>query len=276
MAMVSPAFAEAEPAEEADRNPFRNVPFIQNIWQGLWPGGYVLTPSGTLEKEKKLLVFGTLDSGPGQVFSGAGVKYAPFGPLDASGFRILAKGGLARWQERREVANNQGRMMRKSEIKGEGHVMLGAESMTGRGAFSLYLGPETAMSWQGSPQPGKPASILSSGKLRNGLRIQAEIWDHPTPGTLLQLSGAISSAKGEAWGRAAAGINLGHLHPVLDAFAGPEAEGTVAGNYTKWRYGLHVTGVKMFNMQFRVSAGREQASDRARGVYVTAGLQWAR
>lgn len=233
--------------------------------QGLWPGGFVLSREGALEREKTLLVFGSLDSGPGQMFSGAGVKYAPFGPLDQSGFRLLARAGAGQWQDKAKPLSAQ--------TKIEGYALAGGDQMTGRGTIGIYVGPELAFAM---PAGGARNAAAAKGAMRKGLRIQAEIWDHPTPETLFQLSGAISSAKGEIWVRKALGHSLVSLHPSLDAFAGPEAETTVAAGYSKWRFGLHVTGARLFNVQFRVSAGREQASDKLRGVYVAAGMHWTR
>jgi Cellulose biosynthesis protein BcsS len=237
-------------------------------FEALWPGGFVLTPQGMLEREKTLLVFGTLDAGPGQVFSGSGLKYAPVGGLDSSGFRILARAGSGQWREPKKPLS--------AETKAEGYLMFGGDMMTGRGTFGLYLGPEIAMTIPAQAGTRKRNGLVVKPVTGHGLRIMAELWDHPTPDTLFQLSTSISSAKAEIWGRTAVGHRLDFLHASLEGFGGLEAEVTAAASYTKWRAGLHVTGFKLFNMQWRVSAGREQASDKQRGLYVTGGLHWAR
>jgi hypothetical protein len=216
-------------------------------------------------KTSRLLLFSSMDSGPGQIFSGIGLKYAPFGPLDESGFRVVAKAGTARWQA-------SGARAREAESKGEGYAMLGGELMTGRGAISISFGPEAAMKW--SPTATAPPRINDT---RTGLRLQAELWDHPTPVTLLQFSTAASTATAQLWARAATGYQFS-IPVVADvsAFAGPEAEVTSAPHYTKWRVGAHVTGLQFLGFTAKLSAGREYASDRRSGFYATLGVHWRR
>ncbi len=214
-------------------------------------------------KPASILLFSSMDSGPGQVFSGVGLKYAPFGQIDESGFRLVAKAGSARWHAK-------GTPARDTETKAEGYAMLGGELMTGRGAISISFGPEAAMKW--SPTAATSARI---NDVRTGLRLQAEVWDHPTPVTLLQFSAAASTASEQIWARAATGYQL--QFPFATGFApfvGPEAEVTSALRYTKWRAGAHVTGMPFFGFTARVSAGRESASDKHRGFYATLGVHW--
>jgi Cellulose biosynthesis protein BcsS len=209
----------------------------------------------TPAREEHLLLFGSFDSGKRQIFSGAGLKYAPFGSLDESGFRILAKGGAAQWRA-------PGAKAADAEQKGEGSMMAGGDLMTGRGAVGVYLGPEMALKWASRKTVGTPLA-------QPGLRLQAELWDHPRPDMLVQLSGAVSTAASQIWSRGALGYQV--LAPV---FAGPEAEITTAPGYTKWRIGAHATGISVLGFNARLSAGREIATDKQRGLYATLSVHW--
>jgi hypothetical protein len=227
---------------------------------------------------RRTVLFSSMESGPGQRFAGSGVKHAPFGTLATSGFRVMARGGGSQWSDRRrELA---------IDSKSEGALLFGVEEMTGRGAIGIYFGPEMATRIA-------PERIRRSGRilveqrstLNEGLRIEASLWEHPTPETLLHLGGAFGSARGEAWGRAALGYRLtlpelpnpfGQPLMPVPFFIGPEVELSLARDYTKWRVGAHVTNFKLFGFNLRLAAGREQASGNMRGAYVTAGIHWYR
>jgi hypothetical protein len=128
-------------------------------------------------------------------------------------------------------------------------------------------------------------AVAERSTMTEGLRIEASLWDHPTPETLLHLGGAAGSARGEAWGRLALGYRLtlpefpnpfGQPLEPVPFFMGPEIELSLARDYTKWRIGAHVTNLKLLGFNLRLAAGREQASGNMRGAYVTAGVHWYR
>jgi hypothetical protein len=239
-------------------------------------------PSDAKDAARRTVMFGSLESGPGQRFAGSGLKHAPLGALGESGVRIIARGGASQWQDRRKDF--------AADAKSEGALLIGVDQMTGRGAIGLYVGPEittlerpSSMRRAGVAR-GQP-QIVTSSTLTEGLRIEASLWDHPTQDTLLTLNAAMGSARREGWGRAAFGQRIGPpASPVLmgqplfgpSFFIGPEAELSLAGDYTKWRVGAHVTQFRLMGFTLRLAAGHERASGTMRGLYVTAGLHWFR
>jgi Cellulose biosynthesis protein BcsS len=231
-----------------------------------------------LDATRRTVMFASLESGPGQRFIGSGIKHAPFGTLGASGLRVMARGATSQWQDRRrEFA---------IDSKSDGALLVGVDQMTGRGAFGLYLGMESATTiWPERVRRGNRLTAQERSATTEGLRIEASLWDHPTPETLLQIGAAMGSARSEAWGRVALGHSLslpqmpemfGYRFTNPPFFIGPEAELVLARDYTKWRVGGHVTGLKLLGFNLRLAAGREQASGNMRGLYVTAGIHWFR
>lgn len=205
------------------------------------------------------LLFASLETGPGQHFVSGGFKWALSGSLEESGLRAFVKAGGA---ERRR----DGPFPIPSEIKGESQALIGGEMMTGRGAIGLFLGYETASSWTGRARRfGLPP------EQRTGLRIQADVWDHPRPELLVHASAAASSATEQGWGRLALGYRL-----LETTFVGPEIDLTGASHYIKRRFGAHLSGLKLLGLEWRISAGHERASHRSRGLYATLSVQWRR
>ncbi|MGL4727471.1 MAG: cellulose biosynthesis protein BcsS [Bosea sp. (in: a-proteobacteria)] len=234
--------------------------------------------SDALEATRQTVMFGSLESGPGQRFIGSGLKHAPLGPLGESGLRLVARGATSQWQDRRRDLTE--------DSKSDGALLIGVDQMTGRGAIGIYAGPEfvTTIRPERTRQRGR-TFIQQRSTSSEGLRVEASLWDHPTPDTLLHLGAAIGSARREGWGRAAFGYRMAlpQLPPMLGYsfnnppfFIGPEVELSLAGNYTKWRVGAHVTNLKVLNFNLRLAAGREQASGNMQGLYVTAGIHWFR
>jgi hypothetical protein len=252
-------------------------------WTLLGPLGAAMPfmPSFTgdeLLASRHTVLFSSLEGGPGQRFAGSGIKHAPFGTLETSGFRLMARGGGSQWSDRRrELA---------MDSKSEGALLFGVEQMTGRGAVGIYLGPEiaTRLAPERVRRSGR-LSVEERSTLNEGLRIEVGLWDHPTPETLVHLGGAFGSARGEAWGRAALGYRLtlpefpnlfGQRLLPVPCFLGPEVELSLARDYTKWRIGAHVTNLKLLGFNLRLAVGHEQASGNMRGVYATAGIHWYR
>jgi hypothetical protein len=227
---------------------------------------------------RRTVLFSSLESGPGQRFAGSAVKHAPFGTLETDGFRLMARGGGSQWSDRRREW--------AMDSKGEGALLLGVEQMTGRGAIGIYLGPEiaTRIAPERIRRSGR-LSVEERSSLNEGLRIEASLWDHPTPETLIHLGGAFGSARGELWSRGALGYRpalpefpspVGQSLMLAPFFIGPEVELSLARDYIKWRIGAHVTNLKLLGFNLRLAAGREQASGNMRGAYVTAGIHWYR
>ena len=214
-------------------------------------------PKLPLPAGRNYLLFASLDSGPGQRFAAGGVKWALGGDLDSSGFRAIVRVGGA------ERVKN-GRLPIPADAKGETYALIGADQLTGRGAIGIYIGHETASEWTGQARrTGLPPA------LRSGLRLQADLWDHPAPDMLAHASASASTATQQFWGRLALGYRA-----FGRAFIGPEIEGSITPTYRKWRYGVHISGLAFLGLDWRASIGQERASDRGRGLYATLSVYW--
>jgi Cellulose biosynthesis protein BcsS len=270
LASTSPLAEEAPPASETA------WPFTGTM-RAMMPFMPAFS-NDALEATRRTVLFGSLESGPGQRFIGSGVKHAPFGTLGESGLRLVARGATSQWQDRRRDL--------AEDSKSDGALLIGIDQMTGRGAIGLYFGPELTTRTQPERVQRRGRTLIQQqSTMSEGLRIEANLWDHPTPDTLIALGAAMGSSRREGWGRAAFGYRLAlpQLPPMFGYsfenppfFLGPEAELSLAGNYTKWRVGAHVTNLKLMGFNLRLAAGREQASGNMRGLYVTAGIHWFR
>jgi len=206
-----------------------------------------------------LVIFGSLESGAEKLHGALGLKKALGGAgLDASGFRFGAK-----WGESLEPAQRRpdhGRL-----FKTEFHVTIGYEWRIGDTFLALAAGPELEAAYVET----RDRRSLSQ---RIGPRLQFDLWAKPHGDWLVQANAyAVSSDGGRFWTRLAAGWRL-----TDELYLGPEAEGYREGDYRKLRFGLHLTGLRLFGLTWRLAAGLQKTSDRKRDSYVTLGLLWQR
>ena len=80
-----------------------------------------------------------------------------------------------------------------------------------------------------------------------------------------------SSIDQRLWGRLAAGWQT-----PLGLYAGPEVEAYRERDYRKLRLGLHLTGLRLLGLEWRLSGGWQQTSDRPSEIYGTLALHWLR
>lgn len=206
---------------------------------------------------RRAVIFASMEAGPVSAFASAGFKLALSGPLDASGFRLMGKLGTG--HDRRTDAG-QRREILTPDIMG----VAGYEWKLGTTYLALYGGLE-------ADARIAARNLAIDRPLRLGPRLQADLWSNPTPQTMIQVSANLGGGHFHVWSRAAAGWN------ILDqAYLGPEIELYRERHYTKLRYGLHLTGVKILGTQMRISGGWQRAGHRERGVYASLNLHWKR
>ncbi len=204
-----------------------------------------------------IVLFGSLETGPTKTFASTGLKRAIAGGLDASGFRVLAKIGGAI-----EPANRA--PPRGTAYKSEAQLLLGYEWRLGDSFVALYAGPD-----QESEQ--RDATRNPIIRHRFGARLQAELWATPGERIMLQASAYAATLDRRFWGRLAAGWSI-----APELYLGPEIEAYQQSRYSKLRLGLHLTGIRLFGLSWRISGGWQNTSDRPSETYVTLGAQWRR
>jgi hypothetical protein len=209
-----------------------------------------------------LVLFGSIEAGPAKTFAAIGLKRAlGGGGLDASGFRLLVKLGGARERANRSPPHG-------TAWKVEAQTLLGYEWRIGDSFLSLYAGTD----YEGEQRPCGCGVVTTA---RYGQRLQADLWATPLPDMMLQASAYASTLDRRIWGRIAPGWALPDVLPE-SAYIGPEIELYRQRGYRKLRLGLHLTGIRLFGLTWRLSGGWQHSSDRSGEAYATLGLHWRR
>ncbi len=215
------------------------------------------------------VLFGSLEAGPAKVFASTGMKQAyGEGGLNASGFRTLTALGISREQATTRRPHG-------IRDKVEGQTLLGYELRISDTFVALYAGPDFEIE---QLHCGCATRIT----LMRGARLHGDLWMTPTRETMLQASAYASTIGHRIWGRIAPGYAFpAQLLPVqlpalLGSHLGPEAEFYRQGDYRKLRLGLHLSGIRLFGLSWRVAGGWQKTSDRKGEAYATLGLYWRR
>lgn len=212
---------------------------------------------------RRLVLFSSMEAGPATTFGSAGFKLGLGGPLDDSGFRVLAKAGTGH-EPRQSRLQASGDRSASGVVSPEAMVVAGYEWKLGATYLGLYGGAEVDARLS-------TRSLAVDRAARLGARVQIDIWSNPTPGTLIHASGNLGGAAMHVWSRLAFGWRIHDL-----AFVGPEAEIYREKDYRKDRIGLHMTGIKVFGTELRLSGGWQRSGRREQGAYATLGLLWKR
>lgn len=205
-----------------------------------------------------MVIFGSMEAGPTKTFLSVGMKRALGGGLAQSGFRLFVKAGGSQEETRR-------RPPRGTTYKAESQALIGYEWRIGDSFLALYAGSDFQSEQR--LEPFGPSSV----EARYGARLQADLWSTPAPGMMLQASAYASTLNGRLWARVAPGWQV-----PLGFYAGPEIEAYRERDYRKLRLGLHLTGLRLLGLEWRLSGGWQQASDRPSAFYATLGLHWLR
>jgi hypothetical protein len=205
-----------------------------------------------------MVIFGSMEAGPTKTFLSVGMKRAIGGGLTDSGFRLFVKAGGAQEQTRRRRPHGV-------TYKSETQALLGYEWRIGSSFLALHAGADT------ETEQRVEAFGPSFMATRYGARVQADLWIVPTPGTMIQANGYVSSLNGRLWARIAPGWQT-----PAGFYLGPEFEAYGERDYRKYRLGLHLTGLRFLGLEWRLSGGLQQTSDRPSAYYGTLGLHWQR
>ncbi len=205
-----------------------------------------------------MVIFGSMEAGPGKTFLSVGMKRALGGGLAQSGFRLFMKAGGSQEETRRRAPHG-------TTYKAESQALIGYEWRIGDSFLALYAGSDTE-----SEQRMEPFG-LAFVETRYGARLQGDLWSTPLPGMMLQASAYVSTPNGRLWGRIAPGWRL-----PPGFYAGPELEAYRERGYRKLRLGLHLTSLRLLGLEWRLSGGWQQTSDRPAAFYTTLGLHWLR
>lgn len=204
------------------------------------------------------VIFGSMEAGPTKTFASVGMKRALGGALAGSGFRLFLKAGTSQEQTRRQPPNG-------TTYKAESLAMLGYEWRIGSSFFALYAGSDFESEQR--IEAFGPSLITT----RYGARLQADLWAIPADGMMLQANAYASSVDHRLWARLAPGWRV-----PAGFYVGPEAEAYRASDYRKLRLGLHLTGLRLLGLEWRLSGGWQRTSDRPSEAYGTLGLHWLR
>lgn len=210
------------------------------------------------------VIFASLEAGPTKTFAAIGWKRALTGSLSTSGFRSLMKVGGSKEFASRTPPHG-------FAYKSEAQALLGYEWRIGETFLSLYVGSDYETEQRNLPGSPFMRSVY-------GARLQGDLWTVPFPDTILQASAYASTVDRRIWGRVAGGMLLPQeMRPswLEGVHLGPEAEVFRQRGYTKLRLGLHATGLKLFGLSWRISAGLQHAAGGSE-VYGTLGLHWLR
>ena len=211
---------------------------------------------------RRLVLFASMEAGPGTTFGSAGFKLGLGGPLDAGGFRLMGKLGTG--HEPRQSITISGIPTISDVMTPEAMLVAGYEWKLGTTYVGLYGGAEVD-----ARVATKSFSIDRPARL--GPRLQLDIWSNPTPETLVHYAGNLGGGTFHVWSRLALGWRVFDL-----GFLGPEAEIYREKDYSKNRLGIHLTGLKLLGTEMRLSGGWQRSARTEKGVYATLGLLWKR
>lgn len=218
------------------------------------------TEPGATDVEKKkprFLYFSGTDLWANWMFAHAGILWSPQG-LNNDGFtlKLLTSGGVYRYSS--TTLNNSTVLGRQFELA----VMPGLRF--GREAFELkiFAGPDYQLFHTYPLDPG--AHLIGS---HFGVRVAAELWNEPSPTTMLAVDGSFSTLDSGNYARAAFGWRAFDL-----CYVGPELQVYTSENYRHMRYGVHFTAYKRDDREWLIALGVAEDSDRRSGAYLRLGF----
>lgn len=210
-----------------------------------------------------MVLFGSLEAGPAKNFASVGLKRAfGAGGLDASGFRAMLNIGMSREQTHRTPPHG---ITEKAEVQ----TLIGYEWRIGDTFLALYAGTDFQ-----SEQRVCICAVAPSA--RSGQRIQADLWSTPFEGMMVQASAYASTLDRRLWGRVSPGWALPQGIQEQPLYIGPELEFYRERDYAKLRLGLHLSGLRLLGLTWRLAGGWQRTSDRPSEVYGTLSLYWRR
>jgi hypothetical protein len=175
---------------------------------------------------------------------------APFAPLDRTGMRIRIA-GLGGTYSYISSAPGVGRVY---GTLADGSFMAGYEWVLKRATIAIYGGPEITSNRLSEYDPTN--SVKGT---RFGFKMGVEFFVEPTDNTMLSGVASYSTNNDAYYGRLKFGFAFAdHL------YIGPEIIALGDDYFQQWRFGGHVSGLRLGMMQLGVSGGF--LNDRVRGA----------
>jgi len=190
-------------------------------------------------------------------FLHGGVVWSPWG-LDNEGFALkaLVSGGSYNYIS----GALGGAEVRGRELKAE--LLPGWRFKWENTELKLFAGIDLQ---NHQLSPDDPGSKLRGNDA--GLRVAFEFWTEPTPLTMFEADGSVSTIVNSYSAHAAFGWRAFGLF-----YTGPEIQAFASDDYSQQRVGLHITSLKFWNLEWSAAAGYARDSDRRSSAYVRLGI----
>ena len=186
----------------------------------------------------------------------AGATLAPFGSLEASGFRLGLFGAAGTY--RYNITDGGPVRVKGTFVTGDILAGYGYE----RDDFSakVYVGLNVQ---QQSLSPSDPTNSVQG--TRAGFKVQGDFYANPTKETMIFGVASYSTAFNTYYATLKTGYDVSDGKEI---FVGPEVifQGNV--RYDQWRVGAHITGIKLHEkVELDISGGYLHSSDVGHGAY---------
>jgi len=205
-------------------------------------------------RAEQLLLFGGFDLWRNSLSGYGGLQWAA-SDLNSDGFivRLFASDGIDRYRTRTATFITD--TFRAS-------LLPGWRFKRGAFEFKLFAGLDLE---QQTPTPASGAAWLRG--ITPGLRVAAETWLEPVPEIMLATSFYVTTIGTGYGARGAAGWRL-----FDQAWIGPELCGSADQFSRQTRLGVHLTGLRIAELEWSVAAGYLADSHHRSGVYARIGM----
>ena len=208
-----------------------------------------------------VLLFSGADLWRNGGFLHGGALWAP-GGLDREGltFKAVIAGGSYRY-----ISGALG----NTEVKGRElttELMAGWHFIRGRTELKIFAGLDL-QDHRLSPDDVS-ASLRGSAA---GVRTSFDLWSEPTPQTMIEIDGSLSSIGASYSLHGAAGWRIASLF-----YVGPEMATFGANDYRQHRFGLHATGFRTGQFEWNAAGGFARDNDDRSGAYIRFGVSTRR
>jgi hypothetical protein len=211
-----------------------------------------------LDERKTVLLFSGADLWGHGWFAHKGTLWSP-GGLEKEGFtlKLLLGTGLYRY--------NSGALADETVVGAQiiGFVLPGWRFKRDRFTVSVFAGVDFQYHHL---TPYDPGSSLHGAQF--GIRGGFDLWYQHNPDMMVGADVSVSSVGPSYSARLALGWRF-----VESIYIGPEAGAFAAGDdYNQMRFGLHITGAKIEDLEWTIGLGWSLDSDKRNGLYGRVGI----
>jgi len=188
-----------------------------------------------------------------------GVLYAPYG-MDKSGLRVSAFGLGGNYRYHGDPGETfKGRFVSADALIGWSHVF-------NNGAATLQIG---ANYQDHRIKPTDPLNSVVGSK--TGFKVQGDIWVNPTDRTLIYALASYSTAFNTYYSVGRLGYDFFRTGVVF----GPEVGGLGNDRTDQFRFGAHLTDIKVGPAKLTLSSGWMREREEGSGWYATGTLDFS-